>query len=304
MHEHGLCLLWKPVGMNSQACLAEFKRSLGYETKLREKIGHAGTLDPFAEGLLLCGMGEGTKLLSPLFGLKKAYLVSMLFGVTTETLDLGEGAEGEYSEISEDAESKLLDLSFMQNFLQSKVGKQQQLPPKYSALKVNGKRAYDLAREGKEVELQPREVEIYSATPIVCHEYEHKGHKVVKWDFSVEVSSGTYIRSLARDWAEEITAQPGCLETLVRFRMGPWSVQQAFEGPKWLKLADMQELFTLRHIGGDKAVKLRNNGTLPVIDTPEEGENLLILGPREDVLAWYDGSQDKLGRVFRVNPLI
>lgn len=130
--------------------------------KLREifgegRIGHMGTLDPLATGVLLIGVGSATRLNTYLDKLDKSYIVSAKFGKTTDTYD----AEGEVLSTSEVPE-KITEESFAKDYLASLVGEQLQTPPAYSAIKVDGKAAYKNARKGEEVEIEPRDIEIYS----------------------------------------------------------------------------------------------------------------------------------------------
>ncbi len=147
------------------------------------KIGHAGTLDPFATGLLIVLLGKGTKLERDIHRLKKVYTVDGVFGIETDTQDItGEIVNRSEIDISKEQ---------LENILPSFVGKILQIPPAYSAKKINGKKAYELAREGVEVKLKPKEVEVYA---IELLDFQFPNFKL-----NIECSTGTYIRTIVHD---------------------------------------------------------------------------------------------------------
>jgi tRNA pseudouridine55 synthase len=206
-----ILLIDKEVGWTSNDVVRKLKGMLNRDEV--KKIGHAGTLDPFATGLLLIMLNEGTKKFDHLQTLKKEYIAEIEFGKVTDTYDVtGEVVEEYKREI-------ILEKEKLENILQEKFsGKISQLPPKYSALKVAGKRAYDLARQGKEVNLEPRVVEIYKS------EILHIEKNVLL--LRVVVSSGTYIRSLAHDLGRELGVGAYC-KSLRRTKIGEYDVQDA-----------------------------------------------------------------------------
>lgn len=180
----GLVLIDKPQGWTSHDVVAKMRGILG-----TRKVGHAGTLDPMATGLLILGVNAGTKLLQYLLGRDKTYLATIRLGQSTVSDD----ADGEIIE-SLDASSITEDQIDAEIF--KLTGSISQLPSSVSAKKVDGKRAYDLVREGKEVNLSPKSVEIY--------EFQRLGavradDLCVDFDVKVRCSTGTYIRALARD---------------------------------------------------------------------------------------------------------
>ena len=201
---HGFLLLNKKSGISSFDSLAEIKRAFA-----TGKAGHTGTLDKFASGLLLVLVGRGVKLASLFSDFTKEYTATLLFGKETETLD-PEGkviAEGPLPS-REDVESVLG--GFMGDILQA--------PPSYSAVHINGRRAYELTREGKEPEMKKR--------PVTIHEL-----KILSWTppemvIHVSVSAGTYIRSLARDIALAAGSR-AYLGKLTRTRVGPFRLEDA-----------------------------------------------------------------------------
>ena len=151
----GFLLIDKESGVTSFDVVKTVRRILSEKAGAKVKVGHSGTLDPLATGLLLIAVGEGTKLLEYIIGFDKEYEVLAKFGEISDSYDadgeIAAGGEGNFSQ-------KEVEKAIKQNFL----GKIQQLPPKYSALKINGKRACDRVRAGEEVEMEPREVRIDS----------------------------------------------------------------------------------------------------------------------------------------------
>ncbi|MDE6618417.1 MAG: tRNA pseudouridine(55) synthase TruB [Clostridiales bacterium] len=176
---NGLINLYKPTGMSSAQAVARVKRILGEKT-----VGHMGTLDPMAEGVLVIGVGKSARLFDYISGRKKTYIAKFKFGYTTDTLD----ALGEVTETTSDIPS----VDAVLHAMQSLVGEIDQIPPIYSAKHVDGKRAYALARDGKSVELQPVRVSIYDIE-LICQP------RMDEMVFSITCSAGTYIRAICRD---------------------------------------------------------------------------------------------------------
>ena len=209
----GIALIDKQQGFTSHDVVAKLRKLLG-----TKKIGHAGTLDPMATGLLLMGVGAGTKLMQFLSGLDKTYLATIRLGASSSTDD-AQGELGELRDASqvsrEQLEAEILKLT----------GNIEQVPSSVSAIKVDGKRAYDLVRAGEEVVLKSRRVTVSRfeivGEPLVVDKY---------LDINVEVdcSSGTYIRALARDLGEALGVG-GHLTALRRTRIGSFEVSNARE---------------------------------------------------------------------------
>ncbi|MEG1197177.1 MAG: tRNA pseudouridine(55) synthase TruB [Raoultibacter sp.] len=177
----------KPAGMSSHDVVNRVRRIFG-----ERRVGHTGTLDPLATGALAVCIGPATRLDHYLTGHDKVYRVHIVFGAQTETDD----AAGEILETAP-VPDEVFDPFFAQNFVQSLVGSHKQLPPVYSAIKVDGKRSYKAARAGTIIDLAPRAIEIYAAHLVGIEEADATGAPA--WDVDVHVSKGTYIRSLARD---------------------------------------------------------------------------------------------------------
>lgn len=250
MKKDGIILLNKVKGISSFKAINQIKWNIG-----ASKIGHAGTLDPMAEGLMVVMVNSATKFSDDLMKKDKEYYVEMELGYETDTYD----AEGKktriYDGIIEYDEQNVRDV------INSFVGIQDQIPPMYSALKVNGKKMYEMAREGIEIERKPRRVEIYSIRDITI-----KGQMIT---FYVEVSSGTYIRSLVRDIGEELSFW-ATMTKLIRTKIDKHSLENAFLFEEIEKLdnkeeliIDIESLFDYEHIilSKNELLKLSNGMT-------------------------------------------
>ncbi len=206
---NGLINLYKPSGISSAQAVGKVKHifsALGEKT-----VGHMGTLDPMAEGVLIIGVGKAARLFDYLAGHRKQYIAKFKFGYETDTLD----RMGKTTHTTSDIPS----IDAVEHAMQSLVGKIEQIPPIYSAKHVDGKRAYDLARRGESVELKPVGVEIY-ATEIVCQ--PRMNEVVVK----IDCSAGTYIRSICRD-VGRMCGSLATLEYLQRTRVGNFGIESA-----------------------------------------------------------------------------
>jgi tRNA pseudouridine55 synthase len=250
----GVLLRAKPAGVTSHDVVAEVRRSLPRRTK----VGHAGTLDPFATGLLLILVGRATRAQRFLMGLPKTYRAVARLGWSSDTGD---------------RDGTLAETGRIPDSLEIPTGPQMQRPPAYSAVKVGGRRAYDLARAGETVELEPRPIEVYRAD-LLWHEGDRAG-------FEIECSAGTYVRSLVTDLGDAYC------EELERTAIGPFRLEQADPG----RLVPMRDALTflpehvlseeeataVRHgrriVGeGEGHVRLIHDGELLAIAEPREGE--------------------------------
>lgn len=189
------CLLavYKPAGMSSHDCINALRRALG-----ERRIGHAGTLDPLAQGLLVCGVGVATRLLPYVTARQKTYVADICFGCETTTDD----AEGTPTK-SAAPHAQLTNPVYAQRILAQFLGDIQQVPPIYSAISKNGVRSYNAARNGVALELEARPVHVYSAELVRITTTDSPtttdGPAQPMWRVKFCVSKGTYIRSLARD---------------------------------------------------------------------------------------------------------
>ena len=207
---HGWIIIDKPVGIGSTQCVSRVKRALRDAGEAKVKVGHGGTLDPLASGVLPIALGEATKLAGRMLDATKASEFTIGFGRQTDTLDL----EGEVIATSEHRPTRTEIEAILPRF----TGPIEQVPPAYSALKVDGERAYDLARAGVEVELKTRAVTVQSLTVL-----EDGPDQVT---LAATVSKGTYIRSLARDIAVAL-GTVGHVTMLRRTKAGPFGLDQA-----------------------------------------------------------------------------
>ncbi len=209
----GLLLVDKPQGLTSHDVVARARRALG-----TRKVGHAGTLDPMATGLLTLGVGPATRLLTYLVGLDKTYETTMRLGAATTTDD----AEGEVVSTADPAAVAAVIDEALAAGIRDLTGEIDQRPSSVSAIKVDGKRAYDRVRAGEEVELASRRVTI-SAFEVLAVRRADGGIEV---DARIDCSSGTYIRALARDLGAALGIG-GHLTALRRTRVGPFDVADA-----------------------------------------------------------------------------
>lgn len=215
-------LVDKPAGWTSFDAVnflrGELKKATGNK---KLKVGHAGTLDPFATGLLIVAVGrDNTRKIDEFKNLPKTYLATIKLGATTDTFD-------STGQIIENKEAKNVDQKTVENVLNTFLGPQPQLPPMFSAKKINGQRLYKLARQGKKIEREPNEINIYKIK-LISFAYP-------ELTIEVECSAGTYIRSLAHDIGERLKTGAYCLN-LRRTKIGDFDIQLAKE-PKDIKFS-------------------------------------------------------------------
>ncbi len=203
---HGWLVLDKPEGMTSTQALSKVRRLLN-----AEKAGHGGTLDPIATGVLPIALGEGTKTVSYVMDGAKTYRFTVRWGECTATDDR-EGQIIAHSDVRPDADA-------IRNALPAFLGEIEQVPPQFCALKVNGERAYDIAREGDAVDLAARRVRIDRFELVSTPDADHA-------EFEVDCGKGTYVRSLARDIAEML-GTVGHVVTLRRLRVGQFTLENS-----------------------------------------------------------------------------
>ena len=207
---HGWIILDKPVGLGSTQAVGAVKRLLREAGEPKIKVGHGGTLDPLASGVLPIALGEATKLCGRMLDATKAYEFTIAFGEETDTLD-AEGTAVANSDVRPTLEQ-------VEVVLPRFTGEIEQVPPAFSALKIGGKPAYERARAGEAVELKPRQVTIFELRVLSRSDGDVT--------LSATVSKGTYIRSLARDIPRAV-GTVGHISYLRRTRAGPFSLEQA-----------------------------------------------------------------------------
>ena len=206
---NGVIIVNKSKGYTSHDIVAKVKKITG------EKVGHTGTLDPLATGVLPLLIGKGTLCSKYLMNHDKTYKVVLKLGIKKSTGD----EEGEIIQ-EETVDEELLDESNVKTVLGSFLGEQEQIPPIYSAIKVNGKKLYEYARKGQQVEIEPRKITIYD---IKLLKIDKASFEI---QFEVSCSKGTYIRSLCEDIAERI-GTVGYMKGLQRTRVGTFTIEQS-----------------------------------------------------------------------------
>ncbi|WP_067142159.1 tRNA pseudouridine(55) synthase TruB [Oceanivirga salmonicida] len=240
MKNSKIILINKPSGISSYKEI----RKIGSEYNF-EKIGHAGTLDPLAQGLMIAMSNKATKLSDLLMKKDKVYFVEMVLGFETDTLDL----EGEI--IEKASIPKNINIRLIGRILEKFVGEIEQIPPKYSAIKVNGRKLYNLARKNIDVVIPKRNVKIEYIKDI-----ELKDNKI---SFRTKVSSGTYIRSLVRDIAYKL----GTVATMSYLLRE--SIAQ-FKNPKNVEIINVEDAIILDKItlNSEEYIKIKNGQTIKI----------------------------------------
>ena len=247
MERSGVINIYKEAGYTSHDVVAKLRGILK-----QKKIGHTGTLDPQAQGVLPVCLGKGTKLCDLLADHDKEYEAVLRLGITTDTQDMEGTILKESSVQVSEEEVRTCILSFQ--------GEQQQVPPMYSALKVNGKKLYELAREGKVVERKAR--------PVTFHNIEVLWMELPKVKIRVQCSKGTYIRTLCNDIGEKLGCG-GCMEELLRTRSGNFVWEDS------MTLAQVEEAVRNGTIG-DRVISIGQVlKDYPEIFCTREGDRLL-----------------------------
>jgi tRNA pseudouridine55 synthase len=223
---NGLINIYKEPGYTSNDVVAKLRGILH-----QRRIGHTGTLDPDAVGVLVCCLGSGTRLVEELTDHTKEYIAVCRLGITTDTQDMSGQITAEYPD------DTIPDINALNEAVQAFVGDYDQIPPMYSALKVNGKRLYELAREGKEVERKPRRIHIDSISILDATDLANRH------EFTMEVrcSKGTYIRTLCNDIGERLGCG-GTMAHLTRTAVGSFHLDTAVTLDQVEKMRDEGQL--------------------------------------------------------------
>ena len=287
-----MLLVDKPQGITSHDVVSRARRAL--DTR---KVGHAGTLDPMATGLLLLGANSATRLLTYLVGLDKDYAATIRLGQSTSTDD----AEGE---VTGGSDACGIDRAAIDAVIQTLTGDITQVPSTVSAIKVQGRRAYELARAGETVELRGRDVTVSSFVVDAERRAGELPEGTIDLDVRVSVSSGTYVRALARDLGAALGVG-GHLTALRRTRIGPFSVDDAIrldpEHPERARaalLAPAAVATALYPSAPLDAAQLRDlaHGKRITVDHPD-AEVLALLGP-DGRLAGLAAVTDRAARIL------
>jgi len=264
----GLVLIDKPSGWTSHDVVARLRKLAG-----TRRVGHAGTLDPMATGLLLIGVNSATKLLTFLVGENKTYEATIRLGAATITDD----KESEFTSVANPDDVKALTPARVEEALNALRGPIEQVPSSVSAIKVDGERAYAKVRSGDEVKLKAR--------PITIHRFEvtgeprlvtDEGHLFLDFDAVIDCSSGTYIRALARDLGSALSVG-GHLTALRRTKIGSYSIEQAqdLDGLTADALSVLPiekaatQQFAVRELSDQEVIDLRHGKRLKVASESE-----------------------------------
>ena len=233
---NGIVIINKPKGCTSHDVVYKVKKLFN------EKVGHTGTLDQMDEGVLQVLVGKGTLLSKYLINHDKKYVVKLQLGIKTDTAD----SEGKIIE-EKDMDLSIFNQEKLNEILKTFIGKQEQIPPIYSAIKVNGKKLYEYARKGQNVEIKPRQIEIYDINLINFSKEEKQ------IEFEVFCGKGTYIRSLCEDIAKKMNTV-GYMKELKRIQVGNFKIENSvaveeltanFDNEKYIenKIISIEKLF-------------------------------------------------------------
>lgn len=267
----GFIFLDKQVGVTSTQEGCKVKRIFG-----TKKVGHVGTLDPFATGLLILGVNKGTKAISFFDDFTKEYIATIKLGIATDSMDLT-GKVIEQKNVSNLSKDKI------EKVLNSFLGKSQQLPPMTSAIKVDGQKLYKLAHQGKEIERPLRNIEVF--------EIELLDHKIDEITFRALVSKGTYIRVLGSDIANRL-GTVGHLISLRRTKVGPFDVKDAvkIEDASDISLKStydvLKEFSSIMKLD-EKLTEDIKNGKIKYFNGDYSHDKLLVVNSKDEVVAMY-----------------
>ncbi len=228
----------KPVGMTSHDVVNRCRKIFN-----ERRVGHTGTLDPLASGVLVVCVGPATRLDAYMEGHGKRYRMGIRFGIGTETDD----AEGAVTKVLP-VPARAFDEDFAREFVFSLIGKGTQVPPVYSAIKVNGRKSYEAARKGSVIDLEPREFEVFDAKLNEVREVvDGEGRRLAEWVVEMSVSKGTYMRSIARDIGRDLKTAAH-VSSLERTIAGNVSLEECYtleelqENPKGAQLDPLRVL--------------------------------------------------------------
>ncbi|ETI63767.1 tRNA pseudouridine synthase B [Sphingobium sp. C100] len=309
---HGWIILDKPHGLGSTQAVSAVKRALRTQRELlggteKWKVGHGGTLDPLATGVLPIAVGEATKLAGRMLDSDKIYDFTVAFGVQTDTLDL----EGKAVAQSDHRPTPAQVEAVLPRF----IGPIEQAPPAYSAILIDGQRAYDLARKGEEVEMKMRSVTIHGLVPVRFDAVDSgadvtEGAALAAITLTANVSKGTYIRSLARDIALAL-GTVGHVTMLRRVKAGPFTLETAISldkldeaargggiGGLMLPLTAGLDDIPALPVSPDEALALRQGKVL--MGKPHTGLLLAMEGDTPVALVQASGPEIRVVRGFNL----
>lgn len=263
---NGIIIINKPKNLTSNNVVNKVKHILN------SKVGHTGTLDPNATGVLPLLLGDGTKFSKYLINHDKKYRATLKLGIKMSTADV----EGEVIE-QKDVDDNIFKKEMLEEVLKTFIGKQTQVPPIYSAIKVDGKKLYDYARKGIKVEVPSREIEIYGINLV---DFNKEDKTIV---FDVECSKGTYIRSLCEDIAEKLNTV-GYMLDLDRLIVGDFKIEDSVTIEELEENADNSDWLSNHIISAEDIME-----KYPRIDIPTKKLDLFLNGVKLDVENKEDG---------------
>ncbi len=284
---NGIIIVNKPKGCTSHDVVYKIKKIFN------EKVGHTGTLDPMAEGVLPILIGKGTLLSKYLINHNKKYIVNLQLGTKTDTADL----EGKIIE-EQQVNAKLLNKENIENILKSFIGKQEQIPPIYSAIKVNGKKLYEYARKGQEVEVKPRKIEIYDIK-LIKYSIQEK-----TIEFEVYCGKGTYIRSLCEDISKKFETV-GYMKNLKRIQVGDFKIEDSITVADLEKNINDNQFINNKIISVEKIFEEKNS-----IELDEKKLQLFLNGVKltqkypDDIYKIYNKNSSFIGIGIIENQLL
>lgn len=272
----------KPKGLTSRDVVNQMGKILG-----TKHLGHTGTLDPLATGVLVIAVGRATKIIDLLTSTEKEYLAEVKMGLLTDTLDIT-------GNVLEQVEVPSVSFVELEKTLQSFVGKYEQEVPLYSAVRVQGKRLYEYARENQKVVLPKREVEISKITLLNLQQDT--------FSFVVRVSKGTYIRSLIRDIGVKLQI-PMSMQNLRRLHQGMFSIEEAIPLAQFTKQTPgyscsevLQRIYPRETISQELVKKVQNGAKITL---PREERYLLLYDEQDHLLALYQKEAEHY-RAFKI----
>lgn len=270
---NGIILINKPKDYTSHDIVSIAKRTL------KEKIGHTGTLDPNATGVLPLLIGDATKISKYLINHDKIYIATLKLGIKTDTLD-------STGKILEETEVDVTNLKKrVQNVLNQFIGECEQYPPMYSAIKVNGKKLYEYARNNKQVEVEPRKIHIYN---IELLEIDEQKKEII---YKVECSKGTYIRTLCEDIAKKL-GTIGIMQELQRIKVGDFEINNTITVEELKKYEEDKKkienkIITIEQIFNNKEEIQLNNKQLELLLNGVK----LTMNSKDDIYRLYNNSK-------------
>ena len=272
----GIIVVNKPEGITSFQVISRLRRILG-----EKKIGHCGTLDPFATGVLPVCIGKATRVVRYMDGYDKSYRCTVSFGAFTDTQDReGTVIGGRMPELHELASMKADDFSGLRSIFASFIGEQYQKPPMYSAIKIDGKPLYEYARKGISMDVTPRRIVIYS-----CEIHSISVDDGLTADFTVSCSKGTYIRTICNDLGMK-SGYGAHAKGLVRTSCGPFRMENAYS------LEEIEEAVTRGELDSILLPETQAITQLPIVELTKDEAIDIRLG-RQLLLSQFEGRIDK-----------